>query len=190
MDIKKGLTYVAYGFLFTLININLNFNGTSINIIPDFVGWILFFLAYDKLGTYTNDKSFLKWGFLIMAVYTGVTWILGFTSSEMDLGIINTVFGVLSTVLMFILFGSLEMVAHDYDPAREQTIYMLKMLNLVLGIVFVVFGLIMAGTQSNIMGVLTILIGVALLVLAIYTAFVLFKLRNAVQARIDSQDSI
>ena len=49
MNIQKALTFIAFGFLFTLLNININ----SINFTPSFIGWILLFLAYDNLGTYT-----------------------------------------------------------------------------------------------------------------------------------------
>ena len=43
MDLRKGLSYVAFGFLFTLINFNLTVNGQAISITPNFIGWILFF---------------------------------------------------------------------------------------------------------------------------------------------------
>lgn len=180
MDVKKGISFVAFGFLFTLVNINLNFNGGSINIVPNFIGWILFFLAYDKLGTYMENKIYLKWGFLIMAVFSGVLWILDFTGRP-ELGYIDSFFSLLSLFLMYVLFSDLEKVARDYDPPREQTIYMLKILNLAVNIAFVIIGLIMLITRAESLGVLILVIGLAGLVIAIYTAFVLFKLRRAVQ---------
>ena len=82
MNIKKGLSYVAFGFLFTLVNFNLTLNGGTLNVMPDFVGWILFFLAFDKLGTYISDKKYMKWISLILAVVTAALWILGMAKPE------------------------------------------------------------------------------------------------------------
>lgn len=180
MDIKKGISYVAFGFLFTLININLTFNGATINIVPDFLGWILFFLAYDKLGGYMENRVYLKWGFLIMAVFKGVLWILDFTGGP-ELGYLGTFFSLLALFLMYMLFGALEKVSHDFDPGREQTIYMLKILNLTASVAFVVVGLIMLITKAETLVVVELVIGLAALVLAVYTTFVLFGLRKAIQ---------
>ena len=68
MNIKKGISYVAFGFLFTLVNFNLTINSVSICVTPDFIGWLLFFLAFDKLGTYISDKSYMKWNALVMSL--------------------------------------------------------------------------------------------------------------------------
>ena len=68
MDLKKALTYVAIGFLFTLINLNITIGTITINFTPDFVGWILFFLAFDKLGSYVEGKTYLKWMALVLAI--------------------------------------------------------------------------------------------------------------------------
>jgi len=61
MNVKKSLSLIAFAYFFTLVNLNLQSNGTSINIFPDFIGWILFFLAHDKLGSYMDGKKYMKW---------------------------------------------------------------------------------------------------------------------------------
>ena len=106
MDIKKGISYIAFGFLFTLLNINLNFNGTSINITPDFVGWILMFLAFDHLGQYVENKGYLKWIALILAILTGVIWVYGLVKPELSIDTVKTVVSFAGVVFMFILFLS------------------------------------------------------------------------------------
>ena len=66
LNLKKGLSFVAFGFFFTLINLNLTLNGAKLDVTPDFIGWILFFLAFDLLGTYVKDKLYLKWLSLVL----------------------------------------------------------------------------------------------------------------------------
>ena len=128
MDIKKGISYIAFGFLFTLLNINLNFNGTSINITPDFVGWILMFLAFDHLGQYVENKGYLKWIALILAILTGVIWVYGLVKPELSIDTVKTVVSFAGVVFMFILFGVLEEVARDKAPIYVKNISMLKIL--------------------------------------------------------------
>ena len=177
MDIKKGLLMVAVGFLFTLVNVNLTYNGSSLNVTPDFVGWILFFLSFDKLGSYISDKQFLKWTSLVMAVLTGATWILGIARPELNIDILNSVLTVVSTVYMFVLFGVLEKIAHDCGSPRESTLRILKWLNLVIYVLFVVAALFYAqGSNDQTALAVAAVLGVALLVCAIITAFVLFRL--------------
>ena len=48
------------GALFTLVNFNLTFGETSINVMPNFVGWIIVYLACGLLGDYIADKAYLK----------------------------------------------------------------------------------------------------------------------------------
>ncbi|MBQ1384382.1 MAG: hypothetical protein IIY74_03210 [Firmicutes bacterium] len=48
------------GALFTLVNFNLTFGETSVNVMPNFAGWILVYLACGLLGDYIADKAYLK----------------------------------------------------------------------------------------------------------------------------------
>ncbi len=58
MNVPKGVKYAALGFLFQLLNVNLNFGSVVINIIPEFVGWIFLFLACGLLADYLRRSSF------------------------------------------------------------------------------------------------------------------------------------
>ena len=181
MDIKKGLSFVAFGFLFTLVNFNLTLNGSSLNVMPDFVGWILFYFAFDRLGTYISDKKYLKWISLILALLTAALWIFELAKPELNVDIFNTATTAAAAFYMFILFGVLENIAKDYNSSRTDTIRMLKILNLGLYIAFIVFALVYYFTRENTFAVITAFIGIVMLVAAIFTAFVLFGLRKEVK---------
>ena len=71
----KSTGLKAFGFLFTLINLNLTLNGKTLNITPDFIGWILFFLAFDRLGSYVKGKEYLKWMSLVLAILSAALWV-------------------------------------------------------------------------------------------------------------------
>ena len=126
MDIKKGLSLTAFGFAFVLINLNLTLDGATLNVTPDFIGWIMLTIAVDKLGTYTDGKKYLKIVALIMVVLSASLWVLQILKAGYDLSLVQTVSNVVSAVFMFIFFGCLEAVARDFESPRESTIRTLK----------------------------------------------------------------
>ena len=101
MNLKKALTFIAFGFLFTLVDLNLIVNGAQINFTPSFIGWILLFLAFDNLGDYVKDKIYLKWLSLILTVAYAVIWFLDFAKPELSTDLIKTPAAICSFCLMF-----------------------------------------------------------------------------------------
>ena len=182
MDVKKGISYVAFGFLFTLVNINLTINQVSVCITPDFIGWLLFFLAFDKLGTYISDKSYMKWIALVMMIITGALWLGGIVKPELDMDILKTIVTVCSCVYFFILFGVLEKIAEDYNSPQKDTLGFLKYFSILVSLGFVVVALIGGSTKSQWILGLSAVIGIVAIVAAIVTAVVLFKLRKELNA--------
>ena len=198
-SLKRGLSFVAFGFLFTLVNLNLTLNGTTVNVIPDFIGWALLFRAYDMLGHYMDGKNYLKWTFLILLILSAVTWTYDlFMPEQATPQILYTVITLISVVAMFILFGVLEKIAADYQSSRESTLRMLKYINVVLHASVVILALLFARTVTQNGGVTEIagtpyqvtlgtmmgLAGVAALVSAVVTAVVLFKLKGEISSKL------
>ena len=85
MDIKKALKMTAFGFMFTLINLNLKLNGHTLNVMPDFIGWILLFIAFDKFGEYKDSMPWLKWMSAAIGAASLVQWVMGIANPEMDI---------------------------------------------------------------------------------------------------------
>ena len=183
--LKKGISLIAFGFLFTLVNINLTMNGSKLNVTPDFVGWILFYIAFDKLGAYTDGKSWLKWSALVLAIVTGAFWVLDFARPDLDPGIVKTIVTVFCAVWSFVFFGVLERIALDHHSAHAGTIRTLKYVNAVAYAAFVFLGLlggyagayIGSGSAVAVSGIAAV-VGVVALVAAIVTAVVLFRFRR------------
>ena len=182
MDLKKGITYIAFGFLFTLVNFSLTFNGTSVVVTPDFVGWILLFLAYDKLGSYAQDRRFIKWISLAQALVYAVVWTAEIFYPELNVDTIKTVATLVSAIYMFFLFGILEKIAHDCAPNKEKTIRTLKIANLVLYAALFAISLIWKLISQEAAVTMFALVGIVALIVAIITAAELFKLRSTISA--------
>ncbi len=183
-QIRKGLSYAAYGFLFVLININLGFNGRSVDIMPDFIGFILFFLAFDLLGSYTAGREYLKWASLLLIVLSGAQWIMNIASPAPEeagsaASILQSVTTIVAAIYFFIFFGSLEAVARDFHSPREDTIHLLRYFNLIVDIALFAMPLFLTRFVSATV-TLTLILGAAALAAAIATAVTLFRLRKDV----------
>ena len=180
MNLKKGLSLVAFGFLFTLVDLNLTLNGSTLNVMPDCIGWFLLFLAIDCLGDFAADKKYLKWSALVLAVFTAAFWLLDIARPELTPGLLKTLVSVAEAVYMFLLFGVLEKIAHAYAPQHEGTIRTLKILNVALIAGFIATGLLASARESTALVGTAAVLGFAALVAAVVTMFTLFKLRREI----------
>nr|WP_326184962.1 hypothetical protein [uncultured Oscillibacter sp.] len=66
-----GVSHAAWGYFFLYFNINLG----SINILPAFVGWLLFLSAINKLKEERRDLALLRPLGTLLAVWNAVDWL-------------------------------------------------------------------------------------------------------------------
>ena len=186
MDIKKALTFTAFGFLFTLVNLNLNFGQSigPINFMPDFVGWALLYLALGKFGRFSEGKDYLRWVAIVMIILSGVLWVMQIMKVEMLSSVLTTVGTIITLVFNFIYFGILEDVAEAYGSSRKDTIHLLKIVNLALYLGFTVMGIIALIKVHTATVAIAAVLGAAALVSAVIGLVVLFGLRKEISARI------
>jgi len=199
MDLKKGLSLTAFGFLFTLVNFNLIFNGTKINIIPDCLGWLLFFLAFGSLGAYAKGYKWLRWIALILAVITAAFWVLEIVRPELaassDFSLVNTAVGVCELVFTVLIFTPLIRISKDYGSTREGTLKTLRIIDVVAYILVLAAGIYVYMTANGatsidgmsgttvLAGIITVIAAVAMLVCAIITVITVFGLRKEVTGK-------
>ena len=188
MDLKKGLSYVATGFLFTLVNINLTFPRGTVNVTPDFIGWILLFLSFRLLGSYTEGKKYLSVISLIMMILSAAMWVMSIVKPELAVTAVKIVAGVLNAVYMFALFGCLERVAADHAPEKEPALRTLKILNLVLDIALFAVSLLANRLQPAVLVTAVTVLGIAALITAIVIAVTLYKLKKNVTEKLDKEE--
>ena len=174
MDINKGLKFIAIGFIITLLNINLTINGVTVNVTPNFIGWILLYLAHDKLGKYTENKSYLKWLALALIILTGANWILAIAMPNNNLKYMTTIINIANLVYIYGLLGIIENIANDYNSSMISDFKAIKYILLVAEILVTIFALFV--TQNNLTNALAVIILVLLLIEFITTIVLAFKL--------------
>ena len=181
MDIKKGITLTAFGFLFCFVNLNLGFRGVNVNIMPAFAGWILFYLAYKRLGSFTEGKKLLKWIPPVMAVITFGVWILSIVQPDLDPGLMNLLTGIVTESYIFLIFPVLEMITQAVGSEHASTIHILRFLNLILYAGFVLLSMMVLITEDAKFALPASLTGFCVLAAALVTCMTLLQLRNEIQ---------
>ena len=112
-----------WGFFFLFVNFNLNFNGSSINLLPDWLGLILLYQACGELlgesEMFQKPRPFC----VGLAIYTGIVWIADLLSIDtmVDFSSVSWVLGLASACLnlyvtMLIVDAITNMEMHrNYD---------------------------------------------------------------------------
>ena len=67
---------VFFGFLFIFLDINLKLNAHSLNLLPDWLGYILVICGLNELRGESERFTQAKPLCIAMAIYTGILWLL------------------------------------------------------------------------------------------------------------------
>lgn len=183
MNIKKALSFVAFGFLFTLININITLDTITINLTPDFIGWILLYVGFDKFGTYVEKKKYLKLISLLLIIVSAALWAFDLFGLDLPLSIVKSVANILSAVYMFELFTVLTRIAEDNQSSHADTIRYLKYINVILFLLLSGISLIADRMTLSTLAVTFTVLGVLALISAIISAVILFRLRKEINEK-------
>ena len=109
---------IFWGFFFVFINFNLTLNGHTVNLLPDFVGYILLYQAAGELAGESGRFKTLRPFAAAMAVYTGILWVgalLGATGGDSWL---DTILGLVATVLSLIVSWNAIQAVLEIESAR------------------------------------------------------------------------
>ncbi len=116
---------LAIGMLFILMNFSLDIGDLSINILPEFVGYLLFLSAVDKLKTKSSYFDKMSGLLFFMSMYKIADYIVSMLN--INSGTIATVFfygGIVTTILGLIIqyrvFCGIDEMAYN-DDVRVKT---------------------------------------------------------------------
>ena len=109
---------VFWGFFFVFINFNLSVNAHTLNLLPDFVGYILLYQAAGALAEESGRFRKLRPFTLAMAVYTGILWtgdLLGVTGGGSWL---DTILSLAALVISLYISWSVVQAILELESAR------------------------------------------------------------------------
>ncbi len=112
-----GVSRAAWGCFFLYLNVNLN----SINLLPNFVGYLLFLSAISLLKEQVRDLGLLRPLGILLVVWTAAEWAL--TIMGIPLGAVAPVLALIvaaiSLYFIFQLFTDLAVLAKTYQNQWE-----------------------------------------------------------------------
>ncbi len=113
-NICKGLKRVAWGYFFLYFNFNL----FTLNVLPDFLGYILFLSAITLMKDEEREMSLLYTLGVIMALWTGAEWLVGLVGLKLD-GLwqfVDITIAVINLYFHFQLLTNLASIAAKHQP--------------------------------------------------------------------------
>ena len=114
----NGIGYAAWGYLFIYFNINLG----SFNILPDFVGYLLFHSAIKELCDEERELDLLNTLVGILTIWHIASWIGDIISFDLGdlIPIADIIISVVNIYFHFQLLTNLASLAAKYQPEGEE----------------------------------------------------------------------
>ena len=101
-----------FGFLLLFINVNLTFNGHTVNVLPEWAGYCLIYSGLNDLAGEGEHFALARPWCLAMVVYTGATWLIEIFFGSAKLGIIGGLLNLLATLVsLYVSYMILQGIA-------------------------------------------------------------------------------
>lgn len=186
-----GLTHAAWGYFLLHFNFNLNFGGSSINILPEFAGLLLLLSAVNKLSSERRDLALLRPLCILLAVWHGAKWglaIIGLSLDDMRFVYLSLIVMAATLYFHFQFLTDMAALAEQYQPEGESLDRRIRSRRTAL-LVLTTAGDLMGDAaqllrneyQAEMLAVAGVCLAVVLLIVAILIMVSLFQLRRFVR---------
>ncbi len=186
-NVCKGLGRVAWGYFF----IYFNFNILTIDLLPNFIGYILFLSAITLLKDEERELSLLYTLGVIMTLWTVAEWLVALVGLKLD-GLwqfVDITIAVINLYFHFQLLTNLASVAEKHQS--EECSFDKKLLcyrtfqTVMLTSVFVIQ--FFSPWLTEIWTVITTCLAIVYIIAGILIMKTLFDLRKCLQNRIENE---
>lgn len=179
-NIKKAVSLTAFGYLFIFLNINLDFGNVSVNILPEWLGWLLLYFASLKLQDYIKERKYIIWFLLAMSIYTLALYLAGIMAPEFNTSILNALKSIIGAAASFLYLGVICEIADEAGSVHSMALHNLRWFNAVISLILGILALVIRNIDTA--AAIVIMFG-SLIALAamIITAVVLFRFRREIK---------
>lgn len=172
--LSDAIKKIALGYMFLHINFHLN----TINILPNWVAYILFVQALPALGEEEESANLLKPLGILLGVLEGIYWInTGFLGGEFPTGVIDIITSVLSLYFHFQLLTNLADIAHKYECSQEKKLLTLRTVKTILTTVITITNTFLIVNWA------IYVIVIVLLAITIWICSIIFSLKNELESK-------
>ncbi|MBO7631317.1 MAG: hypothetical protein J6S78_03200 [Lachnospiraceae bacterium] len=134
-SIAKGVSLVAFGFLFLFLDFNLIFSESfSIDILPDAVGWLLFLLSVRYLEDYIKNPTGMRVFAFFLFLEEILQWSFSLSGEDAsafelkadDLRFLFFLMSLCTLIFFYQIHGIMIRVAEDFRAPQGNTIRILR----------------------------------------------------------------
>lgn len=161
----NAIRMVAKGYLFIL----LNFNIETLNLIPNWIGYIMFYKSIEGISEYDESVRLLKPLTLILGIYHFFDWVIVALGFNLDIYIINVFVNIIGLYFDFQLLTNIADIAKSHGCSQYYNIYLLRNIKTIL------FTLLVLPIDWNQYTVIVIILSVVTLIIAFKICHTLFN---------------
>ena len=171
-ELARSLKYIAIGYIFLHVHLTI----VTVDILPNWVGWILFMGTFTALSTIVPEILKLKTLAMILGFWALVAWIINiFNPYGTVFMIVGVVFAVLGLYFHFKFITYISDVAGYFGCSVERE-KLLTIRNVVT-----VLGAILAIPIWQSAPVLAFLLALVCIIIVIWLIIILFSVRKAIE---------
>lgn len=122
-SLSRAIKLVFVGYIFLHLNVNLG----SINVLPNWIGYILLLKALPALGTAVPSANLLRPLGILLAIWEGGIWLFTAVTGEEPVFYLVTVIGsIIDLYFHFQLLTNLAEIALKIGSAKEKMLLYLR----------------------------------------------------------------
>ena len=121
-NLAAAIGAVGRAYIFIYLNINLG----TLDILPDWLGYVFILGALPMLSLWEESMGLLRNLGFLLAIYEGVEWILNLIGGKADIPIISLIAGIIGLYFHFQLLTDLASIASEYG-LEERKVSLLKL---------------------------------------------------------------
>ena len=179
--LQRSLSKVILGYVFLYININIG----QVNLLPVFVGYLLFLLAIEGLKEEERELSLLKTLGVILALWHAFVWAMSWVSVEIEGKwlLADILISVMNIYFQFQFVTNLAAIAEKYQTEEDDLHGKMLKYRTWQTVILTVIPIVteQLPQEPTLLGYLVTTMAVVYLILAFCLIKALFDLRRCVQ---------
>ena len=128
-DLASAVGAVGRAYIFIYLNINLG----TLDILPDWLGYVFILGALPMLSLWEESMGLLRNIGILLAVYEGIEWVMKLFGSQADIPVVSLLAGIIGLYFHFQLLTDLASISSEYGlEERKASLLKLRTANTVL----------------------------------------------------------
>lgn len=128
-NLASAIGAVGRAYIFIYVNINLG----TLDILPDWLGYLFILGALPTLSLWEKSTGLLRNLGILLAIYEGAEWIIQLFGSQTDIPVISLIAGIIGLYFHFQLLTNMASIASEYGlTGRSENILKLRTANTLL----------------------------------------------------------